>query len=214
MAQSHREVGPSLQERSRQLEPLILESAKRYGIDPRILSGVCFIESRYRLDAISPRGARGPMQFMPDTARRYGLQNPHDPRAAIDAGARYLRDLLVRFNGRLDLALAAYNAGEGTVESFRTGRPLRLTSSKIINPRGLVTGGLPPYAETQKYVNSIIGFFMQRSQVPKAGLMPPSTDTKARTIKTRNSSLNVSTRTDALGLRPNSLSNSSFIEVP
>jgi soluble lytic murein transglycosylase-like protein len=214
MAQSHREVGPSLQERSRQLEPLILESAKRYGIDPRILSGVCFIESRYRLDAISPRGARGPMQFMPDTARRYGLQNPHDPRAAIDAGARYLRDLLVRFNGHLDLALAAYNAGEGTVESFRTGRPLRLTSSKIINPRGLVTGGLPPYAETQKYVNSIIGFFMQRSQVPKAVLMPPSTDTKARTIKTRNSSLNVSTRTDALGLRPNSLSNSSFIEVP
>ncbi|MEP6913836.1 MAG: transglycosylase SLT domain-containing protein, partial [bacterium] len=163
MAQFRREPGPSLQERSRQLAPLILESAKRYGIDPRILSIVCFIESRYRLDAISPRGALGPMQFMPDTARRYGLQDPHDPRAALDAAAHYLRDLLVRFNGRLDLALAAYNAGEGTVESFQTGKPLRLTSGRIINPRGLLTGGVPPYAETRQYVNSIIGLFTQHS---------------------------------------------------
>ena len=55
------------------------------------------------------------MQFMPETARRYGLQNPHDPKAAIDAAAHYLRDLLIRFDGRLDLALAAYNAGEDRV---------------------------------------------------------------------------------------------------
>jgi soluble lytic murein transglycosylase-like protein len=212
MAQSHREVGPSLQERSRQLEPLILESAKRYGIDPRILSSVCFTESRYRLDAISPKGARGLMQFMPDTARRYGLRDPHDPRAAIDAGARYLRDLLVRFNGRLDLALAAYNAGEGTVESFLTGRPLRLTSGKIINPRGLVTGGLPPYAETKQYVNSIIGLFIQRSQVPKTAFMPVLTDTKPRTSRTRDFSLDV-TDTDTSHLPLNAKTNTFFIEV-
>lgn len=56
------------------------------------------------------------MQFMPDTAKRFGLKNPHDPKEAIDAAARYLRDLLKRFGGRLDLALAAYNSGEGTVE--------------------------------------------------------------------------------------------------
>ena len=212
MAQGTRQPGPSLQERSRQLEPLILESAKRYGIDPRILSSVCFTESRYRLDAISPKGARGLMQFMPDTARRYGLQDPHDPRAAIDAGARYLRDLLVRFNGRLDLALAAYNAGEGTVESFLTGRPLRLTSGKIINPRGLVTGGVPPYAETKQYVNSIIGLFMQRSQVPKTALIPVLTDTKPRASKTRNVSLDV-TDTDTSQLPFNAKTNSFFIEV-
>jgi soluble lytic murein transglycosylase-like protein len=214
MAQGTRQPGPSLQERSRQLEPMILESAKRYGIDPRILSSVCFTESRYRLDAISPKGARGLMQFMPDTARRYGLKNPNDPRAAIDAGARYLRDLLLRFNGRLDLALAAYNAGEGTVESFLTGRPLRLTSGKIINPHGLVTGGVPPYAETKQYVNSIIGLFMQRSQVPKDAFMPPLTNTKVRTSKTRNFSLDVSTDTDPLRSRATSNPNSSFIEVP
>jgi len=153
------------------------------------------------------------MQFMPDTARRYGLQDPHDPRAAIDAGARYLRDLLFRFNGRLDLALAAYNAGEGTVESFRTGRPLRLTGGKIINPRGLVTGGLPPYAETRTYVNSILRLFAQHSvQAPKVALMRMSTDSKPGSSKARDFSLDV-TETDTSHLSLNAKTNSFFIEV-
>lgn len=165
MAQVPREHGPSLQDRSRWLEPLILESAKRYGIDPRILRTVCFMESRYRLDAISQKGARGPMQFMPDTARRYGLRDPHDAKTAIDAGARYLRDLLVRFNGRLDLALAAYNAGEGTVESFRNGKPLLLPSGKVINARRLMTGGVPPYRETQQYVKNGLRLFLSQTSM-------------------------------------------------
>lgn len=96
------------------------------------------------------------MQFMPATARRYGLQDPHDPKAAIDAAAHYLRDLLTKFGGRVDLALAAYNAGEGTVESFQTGRPLVLSTGKIINPHGVITGGVPPYQETETYVRSAI----------------------------------------------------------
>lgn len=215
MAQVRREPGPSLQERSRQLEPLILDSAKRYGLDPRILRTVCFVESRYRLDAISPKGARGPMQFMPDTARRYGLRDPHDARAAIDAAAHYLRDLLVRFNGRLDLALAAYNAGEGTVESFLTGRPLRLTSGKVINPRGVVTGGLPPYRETQEYVNSAIALFSERpAQILKPPLLPVLTNTKARGSTTRDFSFDLSSDNEAQRLRHNSDTNAFFIEVP
>jgi hypothetical protein len=154
------------------------------------------------------------MQFMPDTARRYGLQDPHDPRAAIDAGARYLRDLLFRFNGRLDLALAAYNAGEGTVESYLTGRPLRLTGGKIINPRGLVTGGLPPYAETQTYVNSILRLFAQHSvQAPKVGLAPQVKDSKPRTSKARDFTLDV-TNTDTSHVPLNTRTDSFFIEVP
>lgn len=160
MAQGRREPGPSLPERERQLEPLIIESAKRYGIDPRILRTVCFIESRFRPSAVSPKGARGLMQFMPATAVAYGLQNPHDPKAAIDAAAHYLRDLLRKFGGRVDLALAAYNAGEGTVESFQTGRPLALATAKIINPHRLITGGMPPYRETQQYVKSAIVLLM------------------------------------------------------
>lgn len=197
------------------MEPLILDSAKRYGLDPRILRTVCFIESRYRLDAISPKGARGPMQFMPDTARRYGLRDPHDARAAIDAAAHYLRDLLVRFNGRLDLALAAYNAGEGTVESFLTGRPLRLTSGKVINPRGLVTGGLPPYRETQEYVNSAIALFSERSvHILKPAIFPALKDTKGRSSNSRDFSLDAWTTNESQRIRHNSDTNTFFIEVP
>jgi soluble lytic murein transglycosylase-like protein len=147
----------SVTRRARSLEPFITEAAHRYGIDPRLLWTLCFTESRFKVEAVSPKGARGPMQFMPETAARYGLVNPHDPKAAIDAGARYLRDLLKRFGGRVDLALAAYNAGEGTVESFLKGKPLLLPTGKIINPRGLTTSGVPPYRETQNYVSSILG---------------------------------------------------------
>jgi soluble lytic murein transglycosylase-like protein len=88
----------SIRQRARSLEPYFLDSARRYGIDPRILRVLCYLESRFRLEAISPKGARGPMQFMPETAARYGLTNPHDPKTAIDAAARYFRDLLRRFD--------------------------------------------------------------------------------------------------------------------
>jgi soluble lytic murein transglycosylase-like protein len=158
-SQIGRDTESSIRERAIRIEPFIRESSKRYGIDPELLRILCFIESRYRLDAVSPKGARGPMQFMPDTAKRFGLKNPHNPQQAIDAAARYLRDLLRIFGGRLDLALAAYNAGEGTVQSFRTGRPLVLASGKIVNRRGRITGGIPPYRETQEYVKSAIAFY-------------------------------------------------------
>jgi len=114
------------------------------------------------------------MQFMPATAEAYGLQNPHDPKAAIDAAAHYLRDLLRKFGGRVDLALAAYNAGEGTVESFQTGRPLVLASRKIINPRRLITGGIPPYRETQQYVKSAIVSLMNGPYPAATRLTPLS----------------------------------------
>ncbi|MGH9962280.1 MAG: lytic transglycosylase domain-containing protein [Pyrinomonadaceae bacterium] len=162
-SQIARDADVSVRRRAERIEPFIRASAARYGIDPQLLRILCFIESRYRLDAISPKGARGPMQFMPDTAMRYGLRDPHDPQQAIDAAARYLRDLLMRFGGRIDLALAAYNAGGGTVQSFRTGKPLMLATGKIINRQGLVTGGIPPYRETQEYVRSIISLLGPQS---------------------------------------------------
>ena len=146
----------ALQQRAQSLEPYIAESARRHGIDPRILRVMCYLESRFRLNAISPKGARGPMQFMPETAARYGLTNPHDPKAAIDAAARYIRDLLRQFEGRIDLALAAYNAGEGTIEAFQRGRSLRLSNGRVINATRMITGGIPPYRETQNYVRTAI----------------------------------------------------------
>src|SRR5829696_487482 len=146
----------SIKQRAQSLEPYFLDSAKRYGIDPQILRVLCYLESRFQLTAISPKGARGPMQFMPETAARYGLSNPHDPKAAIDAAARYFRDLLLNFDGRIDLAFAAYNAGEGAVGAFQNGRALRLSNGKVINAARLVTGGIPPYRETQNYVRLAI----------------------------------------------------------
>jgi len=92
------------------------------------------------------------MQFTAYTALRYGLTDPHDPRQAVDAAARYVRDLQRRFGPRGDLILAAYNAGEGTVEAFRDGKTLVLPNNKVINPRGLRTDGIPPYKETRNYV--------------------------------------------------------------
>ncbi len=134
-------------------EPLIVAAAERYGVDARLLWAIAYQETRFRPRLISPKGARGLMQFMPATAARYGLVNPHDPAQSVDAAARYVRDLTKRFNGNMRLVLAAYNSGEGTVEAYLTGRKLILATGKVINASGMKTGGVPPYRETQDYVS-------------------------------------------------------------
>jgi soluble lytic murein transglycosylase-like protein len=213
-AQVNRERDPSLQERAQNLEPFIVHAAQRYGIDPRILRVLCYIESRYRLDAVSPKGARGPMQFMPETAARYALQNPHDPKKAIDAGARYFRDLLRKFDGRVDLALAAYNAGEGTVDAFRTGRSLRLTSGKVINPAKKITGGIPPYRETQEYVRSAIGFLINRVTAPaKSFGFSRSNEKNSVAIRGRDFTIDVMVYDSVSSLHLAEKAKSVFIEI-
>jgi len=202
----------ALQQRAQDLETYINESARRYGIDPRILRALCYLESRFRLDVISPKGARGPMQFMPGTAARYGLRNPHDPKTAIDAAAHYVRDLLRRFDGRVDLALAAYNAGEGAVEAFQKGQTHRLANGRIINAAGLVTGGIPPYRETQNYVRSAIRLLTANGLVA----------TRSTSVLMNNTSLNpfrdftidVSVITNTSATASNQLAAPVFIEVP
>jgi soluble lytic murein transglycosylase-like protein len=145
-----------VRQRAKSYEPLIAAAAQRYGVDPRLLWTIAYLESRFRQGAISykegkPR-AYGMMQFTAPTAARYGLKDPHSVREAIDAAARYVRDLQERFGARGDLILAAYNAGEGTVEAFRDGRKLKLRTGKLVNPNGIRTGGVPPYLETREYV--------------------------------------------------------------
>jgi len=142
--------------RARLYEPLIVFAARRYSIDPHLLWTIAYLESRFRKDVISYKDGKpcayGLMQFTAPTAQRYGLTNPHDPLQAIDAAARYVRDLQRRFGPRGDVILAAYNAGEGTVEAFRAGKTLVLPNNKVINPRRLRTDGIPPYEETRNYV--------------------------------------------------------------
>ena len=145
-----------LRARASLYEPLIASAAQRYNVDPSLLWTIAYLESRFRQEAISYKDGKpcayGMMQFTAPTAARYSLKNPHDVREAIDAAARYVRDLQKRFGARGDLILAAYNAGEGTVEAFRDGRRLVLPNNKIINPSGIRTGGIPPYVETRDYV--------------------------------------------------------------
>lgn len=147
---------PGVKERARQYEPLIAASAARHGVDPRLLWTIAYLESRFRPAAISYKDgspcAFGMMQFVPTTAARYGLVNPHDPAQAIESAARYVRDLTKRFGNDMRLVLAAYNSGEGTVEAYLMGRRLVLPTGKIINHTLLKTDGVPPYRETQGYV--------------------------------------------------------------
>src|SRR5918911_63019 len=120
----------------RELDLIILRAGERNGVDPRFLHAVIWQESKYKVRARSHVGAQGLMQLMPPTAKRFGCTDPHDPAANIEAGAKYLRWLLKRFNGNVSLALAGYNAGEGAVDKYN---------------------GVPPYKETQNYVRIITG---------------------------------------------------------
>jgi soluble lytic murein transglycosylase-like protein len=109
--------------------------AERHGVDPLLVHAVVRAESGYDPNAVSPKGAAGLMQLMPETARRYGVTDPFDPATNLDAGVRYLRHLLSEFGGNLSLALAAYNAGEEQV--LRAGRRI------------------PDYRETAEYVRRV-----------------------------------------------------------
>ena len=116
--------------------PLIAEAARERGLDPALLHAVITVESGYNPRARSHKGAIGLMQLMPDTARRYGVGDIWEPGDNVRGGARYLSDLLARFNGNLALALAAYNAGETAV---------------VLNGNRI-----PPYPETRNYVPRVL----------------------------------------------------------
>ena len=122
----------------------VAELAARFDLSPALIEAVVWQESRWQANARSPVGARGLAQLMPGTARDLGV-NPDDPYANLEGGARYLREQLDRFDGDLEKALAAYNAGPGRVES---------------------AGGIPRIRETQNYVASIMGRLSNHSRSP------------------------------------------------
>ena len=123
----------------------IVESAARAnGVDSALVHAVISAESGYNPSAVSRTGARGLMQLMPATAERYGVQNIMDPTENIVAGVKYLRDLLTMFQGNMELAVAAYNAGENAVIRY---------GNKV-----------PPYAETMGYVPKVLAFYRKFQQ--------------------------------------------------
>ena len=98
------------------LASIISDAAKTYGVDPNLVAAMAFRESRFNSDAVSSRGAQGIMQLMPNTARALGVHNSFDARDNVFGGTKYLASLLRRFNGNVDLTLAAYNAGPELVQ--------------------------------------------------------------------------------------------------
>ncbi|HKF56926.1 MAG TPA: lytic transglycosylase domain-containing protein [Blastocatellia bacterium] len=135
-----------------QIDVLVNEAAARYRLDPCLIISVMGVESRYNRFAVSPKGASGLMQLMPDTAVRFGVRNIFDPRENIMAGANYLRWLLDRFGGNVPLALAGYNAGEGAVESHGF--------------------QVPPFIETRNYVQEIYARYSRIHGAPGFTLSP------------------------------------------
>src|SRR5690349_14196067 len=147
--------GPNGIERQSTLERAIYRESVRYDLDPNLVFAIVWQESRFKLDAVSSKNARGPMQLMPATAARFGVRNPHDVDQAVSGGVAYLVWLLDRFGGNVSLALAAYNSGEMAVEAYLYGRTVVLNNGKVINRRGIRNNGIPPYAETVEYVRKI-----------------------------------------------------------
>jgi len=118
-----------------ELTRLAEEASRRYGLDPSLVLAVVAVESGFRPEAVSPKGAQGLMQLMPRTAAALGVSDPLDPEQNLDAGVRHLEALLKQYNGDLRRALAAYNAGQGAVAKY---------------------SGVPPYRETREYVKRVL----------------------------------------------------------
>jgi len=129
------------------VEKLVREAAERHRMDPALVRAVIETESNWNPKAFSHKGAGGLMQLIPTTAQRYGAYDVFDPQQNIDAGVKYLRTLLERYNGNLDLALAAYNAGEGAVDRAH---------------------GVPSFRETRNYVQKVQNAYFR----PGSGRMP------------------------------------------
>jgi hypothetical protein len=151
--------GTGLQPVGRQAEPpapqspalnpqeLLRRAAERWGLPPEFLASVAEAESGFRSDAVSPKGALGLMQLMPATAELLGA-DPNDPAENADAGARYLRQLLLKYGYSAPLALAAYNAGPGAVDRH---------------------GDIPPYRETVEYVDRVLRQYRKRQPPTRPG---------------------------------------------
>jgi soluble lytic murein transglycosylase-like protein len=131
------------------LSGLVVSASGAYRLDPDLVNSVISAESGFNVRAVSPKGARGLMQLMPQTASQLGVQNTFDPQANVEGGTRYLRELLERYHFDLIKALAAYNAGPERVEQY---------------------GGVPPYHETKAYVARIVRDYNKKKLAQKKGV--------------------------------------------
>lgn len=122
----------------KEFEEIIIGASAKYGIDPKLVKAIVKAESDFDSKAVSVKGARGLMQLMPETAKRMGVRDVHDPEDNVEGGIKYLSKLLKMFDWKVPLAVAAYNAGENAVLKY---------------------GKVPPYSETQTYVKRVLRYY-------------------------------------------------------
>jgi soluble lytic murein transglycosylase-like protein len=163
---------PAAAPRPFDLNQTVKTASGTYQLDPDLVTSVIRAESGFNTRALSPKGAQGLMQLMPQTATQLGVHNAYDPQANVEAGTRYLRELLERYNFDLIKALAAYNAGPQRVEQYN---------------------GVPPYYETKAYIARIVRDFNKKklaaktaSPTTKTTSAPKSTQTKPTTNLAQN----------------------------
>ncbi len=159
------------------LNEVILAASDAYRLDPDLVNSVIRAESGFNIRAVSPKGAQGLMQLMPQTASQLGVSNAFDPQANVEGGARYLRELLERYNFDLIKALAAYNAGPQRVEQYN---------------------GVPPYYETKVYVARIVRDFNKKKLAAKTATQPTGQKNPAKkSISAPSTKLKPSQQTEA-----------------
>lgn len=146
----------------RKLIDLVRRLAPEYGVNPKLALAVAHTESRLNPAAVSPRNAQGLMQLIPETSERFNVKKPFDPEQNVRGGLAYLRWLLAYYEGSVPLTLAAYNAGEGTVDRYR---------------------GIPPYAETRNYVTRIMLSFRRDAHPFNATVTGPSPELARCVVK-------------------------------
>jgi soluble lytic murein transglycosylase-like protein len=166
MAESQEPIAPQVQ-----LQPtmnqVVSAASDKHQIDPDLITSVIHAESAFNPKALSPKGAQGLMQLMPGTASRLGVTNAYDPAANVDGGTQYLRELLLKYNGDIIKALAAYNAGPGRVQQYH---------------------GVPPYPETRAYVARIVREFNQK-KLAAMKAQSTSASAAAPSVASNNSSI-------------------------
>lgn len=162
-----------IKERASQYQRIINKYAKKYGVDSRLITAIITNESCFKIKARSHKGAVGLMQLMPKAAKRWGVKNRRSADQNIRGGTRYIAHLIKRFNGNVKLAVAAYNAGEGTVDKYR---------------------GIPPFKNTRRYVKNVVLVYSKLGGHKLRVKVKPSKRNKARAkrIQYRTSKLDFS----------------------